>query len=153
MNKIILVADNGMAILFDSQDLRPMGNLAKGVRGLKMMQDVKIIASFAIDESLYKKGELFMISDFGILKYIKFKDIETKLRGGSGVRVVNPTVGSGKIAAACITVSKKEKENMFVIVTEKGVVKKTFVEDINTSKGECVIKLDKEDKVASISII
>jgi DNA gyrase subunit A len=99
---LFLAANQGMAIRFSEEDVRPMGLVAAGVNGMKLEQDGRIVGM----EVLPQKGELFFLTSVGRAKRVAQKDFPTQGRYGKGViawklpdeqELVGMTVGKGTL--------------------------------------------------------
>ena len=101
-NDLFLAANQGMAIRFSEEDVRPMGLVAAGVNGMKLGKGDRIVGL----EVLPQKGELFFLTSGGRAKRVAQEDFPTQGRYGKGViawklpenhELVGMTVGKGTL--------------------------------------------------------
>jgi len=126
----MLVTNNGMSIRFNEEDVRPMGRVAAGVRGIKLKGDDSVISMEVITPEEQKAGrQLMIIMENG---YGKRTDIEEYLaqgRGGMGVKTAQVTAKTGKLVAGYI-VEPKDKRDL-LIVSKGGQVIRTAVTSVS----------------------
>ncbi len=127
---IMLVTNNGMSIRFNENDVRAMGRVAAGVRGIKLKGDDSVISMEVITPEEQKAGrQLMIIMENG---YGKRTDIEEYLaqgRGGMGVKTAQVTAKTGKLVAGYI-VEPKDKRDL-LIVSKGGQVIRTAVTSVS----------------------
>jgi len=77
---VFLGTHKGMAIRFHEADVRPMGRVAAGVRGISLRKEdfVETMAIFSADE----QGEILVVSERGFGKRTQVTDFRVQGRGG-----------------------------------------------------------------------
>ncbi len=122
---ISLVTRKGQSIRFEETDVRPMGRVAAGVRGIKLGQKDEVIGMDVIDTVLADKGalELFVITENGMGKRTNLTEYKTQGRGGSGIRTAKVTDKTGGVVSAYI--SNKDDERDLIMISKNGVVVRT----------------------------
>src|SRR6185295_16160883 len=90
-DEVIISTAQGQAIRFSEKDARPMGRVARGVRGIRLRQGDQVIGMDVVDKDAY----IFVISEFGYGKRTKVDQFTAHKRGGVGIRsaVVNKKTG------------------------------------------------------------
>lgn len=154
-NSEILLADrNGRAIRFPEQKLRTMGRVSAGVRGMKLDDDgsdeVIGLITFESDST----NTVMVISEKGFGKKSRLDDYRVTNRGGKGVKTMNITEKTGKLAGF---VSVND-ENDLVIINKSGITLRFHVDDIRVTgratQGVRIINLDKRnDMIASVCVV
>lgn len=147
---IILGASNGKTIRFSESDVRPMGRISAGIRGIKLMPGERMIGMAIINTD---GDEIMIVTEKGFGKRTNVDDFRVQVRGGKGVKALNITTKNGKMAA--LTTVRGDEDLM--IVTDKGLLIRTHLDQINTvgrdTQGVKVIQLEPDNTVANIAIV
>ncbi len=78
---VFLATAKGMSIRFSEEDVRPMGLVAAGVKGIKLEDDDEVIGV----ELLPQRGEFFFLASNGCGKRVEPDEFPTQGRYGKGV--------------------------------------------------------------------
>ncbi|MFH1766639.1 MAG: DNA gyrase subunit A [Patescibacteria group bacterium] len=154
---IILVTSNAMSIRFSEKDVRQMGRVASGVRGIKMKGGDQVIGMGTLKKEQAKAGRnLMVISENGYGKRTDLREYKIQKRGGSGIRTAKVTAKTGKLVAARIV--KKDSKRDLLAVSQAGQVIRTAVKSISTlgrsTQGVRVMRFKKEgDGVSSVAFV
>ena len=147
---IILGASNGKAIRFSESDIRPMGRISAGVRGI-LVNDPDIVVGMAIVST--DGDEIVIVTDKGYGKRTNVDAFRVQVRGGKGVKALNLTAKNGNLASI-LTVRGDED---LMVVTDKGMIIRTHLDQILTigrdTQGVRIILLNEGQKVANIAIV
>ena len=147
---IILGASNGKAIRFSESDVRPMGRISAGVRGLKL-EDGAIMIGMAIVNT--DGDEIVIITEKGYGKRTNVDAFRVQVRGGKGVKALNMTEKNGNMVA--LTTVRGDED--ILVVTDRGMIIRIHLDQILTigrdTQGVCIIKLNDGHKAASIAIV
>ncbi len=120
---ILVASGEGMAVRFNEDNVRCMGRLARGVRGIRLRDDDKVVGLAIIEEDKY----LLTLTEGGYGKRTSFEDFrEMKNRGGKGVACHKISEKTGKLASIA-TVSESDD---IMIITNEGIIIRTPVEGI-----------------------
>jgi len=151
-DEIILVTKYGQSIRFKEKDIRPMGRQASGIKGMRLKKDDEIVGIEVIDPN-QKDNYLLIITENGYGKRTKLKEYRLQKRGGSGIKTANITSKSGFVVGSKLLVDQKD----LIVVSRKGQVIRTNISSISVlsraTQGVRIMRLDKEDKVASFDCI
>lgn len=156
-DEIITITNQGKAIRFSEEDVRPMGRTAQGVKGVELKEpEAQVIGMEVIREGEVEKGDLqlLVISEQGKGKCTPIEKYKTQNRGGVGVKTMKLNQKTGDLIKARL-VDKSSKDDL-LIVSEKGQVIRTPVSDISTlgrdTQGVRLMSFkEDEDKVVSIT--
>ncbi len=125
-DNILIATRNGMAICFDENDVRPMGRMAVGVRGIRLAENDEVVAA-AVAEA----GKTFLTvteNGFGkrtpIESYMRGDEVQS--RGGKGKRNYHLTDKTGLVAGATVV----EDTDDILLIESSGVIIRTPVESI-----------------------
>jgi DNA gyrase subunit A len=147
---IILGASNGKGIRFSESDIRPMGRISAGVRGI-LVNDPDVVVGMAIVNT--DGDEIVIVTDKGYGKRTNVDAFRVQVRGGKGVKALNLTAKNGNLASI-LTVRGDED---LMVVTDKGMIIRTHLDQILTigrdTQGVRIILLNEGHKVANIAIV
>jgi len=146
-DNVMLASHEGRAIRFSEDDVRPMGRVTHGVRGIKLAEDDYLIGMCVQQEN----ADFLSITENGYGKRTKIEEYRVQTRGGKGVTNYNITEQTGKIAAVRMAVEGED----LLLVTGGGIIMRTKIEEISKlsrkTKGVRVVKLDEGVKVIDIA--
>ena len=118
---ILLITNKGMAIRFNEKSVRPTGRATRGVRGIKLKKEDKVIGMDLINETLSKSSKLLIVMANGIGKVSPVTDFKTQNRSGMGIKCANVNPKTGEVIFAKI-VPETAKE--LLLTSVKGQVVK-----------------------------
>jgi DNA gyrase subunit A len=121
-DEIMLVTKQGQAIRFKEADVRAMGRVAAGVRGIKLKKSDSVVGMDVVLPSLIKKGhlELFTIAENGLGKRTNLTEYKVQGRGGSGIRTMRVTDKTGGVIGAYIASSEEDYD--LIVISKNGIV-------------------------------
>ncbi|MEK9157078.1 MAG: DNA gyrase subunit A, partial [Patescibacteria group bacterium] len=97
-DEIALVTANGMSIRFGEDDVRAMGRVAAGVRGIKLKGEDEVIGMNVITpEDLVEKKQLLIVMEKGYGKRTPIAEYTLQGRGGMGIKTAQVTAKTGKL--------------------------------------------------------
>ena len=143
--EILLASLSGKLIRFHESKVRPMGRTARGVRGMKLQKDMKIISLMVGDTT----KTILCLSENGYGKKSKLEDFTMHNRGGQGVIALKTSDRNGLMVSA----SSVDEEDGIMLISDKGTMIRTSVGQIPTlgrnTQGVRIIKLSNNEKVVS----
>ena len=146
---VFMGTNQGMAIRFDENDVRSMGRVSAGVRGINLRDGdfVKEVATFDQDED----KDILVITDLGYGKRTAISEFRVQHRGGFGLRLIKLTEKNGKVAA----IRQIHEDDEIMLVTEGGMLIRTNAAEIRrigrATLGVRVIRLAEGDRVVSVA--
>jgi len=149
---VVLVTSNGMVIRFDEEQVRPTGRASRGVKGINIKTDDRLVSMDVIDHD-ETNLHLLIITRFGYGKNIKIGEFKCQKRGGIGVKCLKfrKTIKGDSVTAALI--AKKEHEIM--VVSKDGTICRQKIASISVQKRESqgvkIMKLDDKDEVIAMT--
>ncbi|HBP25664.1 MAG TPA: DNA gyrase subunit A [Acholeplasmatales bacterium] len=147
---IILGASNGKGIRFSESDIRPMGRISAGVRGIKVESGEKTVGMAIVNTD---GDEIVIVTEKGYGKRTNVDAFRVQVRGGKGVKALNITEKNGKM----VSLSTVRGDEDLMVVTDKGMVIRTHLDQILTvgrdTQGVCIIKLNEGHSAATIAIV
>ena len=124
-SNIIIATKNGMAIRFDERNVRRMGRVARGVRGIRLREGDYVVGVAVVDET----KKLLTITENGFGKKVGFSEFrEMKNRGGYGVFCHKITEKTGKLAGIAVV----DDDNDIMLITDQGQMIRVHASDIST---------------------
>jgi DNA gyrase subunit A len=152
-NEIMLVTEGGMCIRFNEGDARAMGRASIGVRGIKLKPKDKVVDMEVIRDP--ENTELLVVMENGIGKSTKIPNYRSQARGGTGIKTAKITKKTGNVIGA--KAIEKDQDADLVLISKGGQVIRMQTKEIPSSgrntQGVYLMRLPKEDSVASISLI
>ena len=153
-DEIILVTNKGQSIRFSEKDTRAMGRSASGVIGIKLSSDDNVVSLITIKTKEEEtKKQIFVISEKGFGKRTSLKEYRKQKRGGHGIKTMKITIKTGNLIKSCLI----EEEESLIAVSQKGQILKALLKDIallgRSTQGVRIMRLDKEDKIAGITLL
>ncbi|MFH1631847.1 MAG: DNA gyrase subunit A [bacterium] len=154
---VVLATANGMAIRFNEKDIRSMGRVAAGVRGIKLKGDDSVIGMTMANQADLKKGRyLLVIMENGFGKRTKVTEYKAQNRGGMGIRTAKVTAKTGKLVSARIVKDKDTRD--LLVVSAQGQVIRTAVTSVSVlgraTQGVRVMRFKNEgDTVSSVTLV
>jgi DNA gyrase subunit A len=147
---LIVVTEQGQALRFREEDVRPMGRTAVGVYAIKLDREDRVASASVVDP----EAELLTVTTKGYGKRTPLSEFSVKGRYGKGVRCVGgEPARSGVIAAARVVGPDDE----ITLISAEGQVLRTHVADIpqmgRTARGATLMDLKPGDEVASVAVV
>lgn len=147
---VMLFSDGGKAVRFDENDVRPMGRLARGVRGMSLEEGQGVIAMLvAEDES--QSVLTATVNGFG--KRTPITEYTRHGRGTKGMIAIQTSERNGKVVAATLVHTDDE----IMLITDKGVLVRTRVSEIRemgrATQGVTLIGLDAGSELSGLQRI
>ncbi|KKP36792.1 MAG: gyrase subunit A protein [Candidatus Peregrinibacteria bacterium GW2011_GWA2_33_10] len=152
-DEVILVTKNGKCIRFPENNIRSMGRISMGVRGIKLKNDDQVV-EMEVSENP-EESKLVVVTENGLGKSTELVNYRNQRRGGSGIKTANVTAKTGPIMKAEII--HKDQEGDIIIISRQGQTIRLNLKDIpdrgRSTQGVYLMRMKNNDKIASISII
>jgi DNA gyrase subunit A len=147
---VIISTSAGQAIRFNEKDARPMGRSARGVRGVRLRPNDRVVGMDIVDDG----RKLLVISENGYGKATKVSNFPAHKRGGVGIKAAVVTAKTGPIIAVH-TLDPEASEVLLVSIAGQAI--RVALKDIptlgRTTQGVRIMRLGDGDKVASIGLM
>lgn len=147
---IIISTSAGQAIRFSEKEVRAMGRAARGVRGIRLRAQDKVVGMDIVDE----KRNLLVISEKGYGKQTKVSNFPSHRRGGVGIKAAVVTAKTGSLTTVK---SIDEASSEMIAISAKGQTIRVALNDIpqlgRTTQGVRIMKLADGDMVSSVAIV
>lgn len=151
---VILVSQQGKAIVFKEDEIRPTGRSSIGVKGMELDEGNYIIAADVFGDDEFKK-DILVVGEKGIGKKTQLSNFKGQHRGGKGVKIASIDDKIGHIALAFII---QPEDETLIITSAMGQVVKIPLKSIpsrsRTAKGVILMRFsDKSDRVVSATAV
>ena len=145
---IVLATRRGRTMRFAEKEVRKMGRVSTGVKGISLKNDDEVVSMVVVSPG---GGQLLTLCENGYGKRTNESEYPSKHRGGVGVIDIKTSVRNGS------TVACKEvfEDDEVMIITQKGVLIRTAVNGISTvgrnTQGVRVINIGDGDRVIDMT--
>lgn len=147
-DKVILGSSSGRMVIFDENEIRPMGRTATGVKGINL-EDATCIGMEIGAES----DNILIVTKKGYGKKTFVSEYRMTKRGSKGVKALSITDKNGVMIGHKIV----NKEEDLLIITDSGMIIRTPINQISqlgrVTQGVKVINLKENQFVSTISVI
>ncbi len=146
---VMLISSAGKAMRFDENDVRPMGRTARGVRGIRMADDCRVIALIIPQED----GVILSASENGYGKKTNIAEFPVKGRGGQGVIAQQCSERNGELAGAVQVFAGDD----VMLISDKGTLVRTRTEEISelgrNTQGVTLIRVAEGESLVGLARI
>ncbi|MBT3672018.1 MAG: DNA gyrase subunit A, partial [Porticoccaceae bacterium] len=144
---IMLFSSEGKAVRFAETDVRAMGRVSKGVRGMRLPEDHSVI-SMVIPES---DGFLLIVCENGYGKRTKVDEFPTKGRGGKGMIAIQASERNGPLVGATQLFTGDE----IMLISDQGTMVRTRGDEVSVvgrnTQGVRIIRLKENENLVSLA--
>jgi DNA gyrase subunit A len=148
---IFVVTKEGMSIRFDEADVRPMGRAARGVKGITLGKDDKVIGIEIVTKDSKETVLIQTANGFG--KRTTMDEYRTQSRGGVGIITQKTTDRVGHVVAARLA----KDSDQILLTTNNGQAIRVRASDISVmgrnTQGVKVIDLKESEFVTGLALI
>lgn len=144
---IFLGTRDGLSIRFKEKDIREMGRMAQGVKGIRLSPADWVVGV----EVLSREGTIMTVTENGFGKRTRTEDYREQGRAGKGIITIKTTDRNGPV----VGVLQVTDEDDFMIITDRGKIIRLRVKDISVigrnTQGVRLINLEDQEKVVSVA--
>jgi DNA gyrase subunit A len=146
---IILVTREGMSIRFRESDVRPLGRVSQGVKGITLEDGDYVVAMATSRED----STLLVVTENGFGKRTELEEYKTQIRGGKGILTYRVTEKTGKVAGVKLVYESDE----IMLISSDGTIIRMKVADISilgrATQGVTLMRTSEGNIVVSIARI
>lgn len=150
-NHIVIASNSGRAIHFHESDVRPMGRMAAGVKGISLKDKEFVVGMVCVSNQ--EPSNLLVVSEKGYGKRSDLEDYRITKRGGKGVKTLNVTEKTGQLVAIKDVVDSDD----LMIINKSGIAIRLNVVDLRVmgraTQGVRLIKLNDKDEISAVEKI
>ena len=144
---IILGTEQGKAMRFSEENVRTMGRVTHGVKGIKLKNKDRVVGMVVVDEN----ASMLTVCEKGYGKRTDFSEYPAHHRGGQGVINIKTTDRNGNVVAV---IDARDTDEL-IMITAKGMIIRTPVNTIRAigrnTQGVTLFSVDEGDKVVSVA--
>ncbi|NLH96586.1 MAG: DNA gyrase subunit A [Clostridiaceae bacterium] len=146
---IILVTREGMSIRFRESDVRPLGRVAQGVKGITLEEGDWVVGMATSRED----STLLVVTENGFGKRTELEEYKTQIRGGKGILTYRVTEKTGKVIGVKLVYETDE----IMLISYDGTLIRMKVSDISilgrATQGVTLMRTAEGNTVVSIARI
>ncbi len=144
---VFLGSAMGQSIRFHESDVRPTGRIARGVRGLRLAVQDRIVSM----EVLSHGQTLFTATENGYGKRTSIDEYPLRKRGGKGVITIKTTERNGQVVGSLLV----DNDDDLMLMADSGKLIRMAVSDISVisrnTQGVKLIGMTPGEKVAGVA--
>ena len=146
---IFMGTHQGKMIRFEESDVRTLGRVSRGVRGI-MLKD----GDYVVGMDVMREGsKVLVISENGYGKKTELDEYKVQSRGGQGTTTYKISEETGEISGFGLVTD----EDDVIIITSEGIIIRISAQDINTlkrvTKGVRLMRLGEGVKIVSAASV
>jgi DNA gyrase subunit A len=146
---IFMGTHDGMGIRFPESEVRPMGRVSAGVRGIRLRDGDWVEEVATVDPN--DAGDILVVTDLGYGKRTPVSDFRLQGRSGYGMTLIRLTEKNGSV----VGIRHVHDDDQILLVSEKGMLIRMNVEEISrigrATQGVRLFRLDDEDRVVALA--
>ena len=143
---VMLFSSAGKVIRFPETDVRSMGRVSRGVRGMRIADDEKIIALIIAQE----EGAILTATEHGYGKRTDLAEYRVQGRGGQGIISIQTSDRNGSVVGAVQVCD----DDQIMLITNGGTLVRTPVKDVSlvgrNTQGVRLINLSNDEKLVGV---
>jgi DNA gyrase subunit A len=148
-DEILMVSQQGLSIRYHEKHVRSMGRTAKGVKGMRLKANDKVVGMGLIREG----QEIILVTKKGYGKRTDANEFRGQSRGGKGIIGYKVTDKTGIVKWVKMVTGDEE----FMVITTHGIMIRLAVKQVSrigrATQGVRIIKLDPNDEVANATLV
>ena len=145
---ILLFGSHGKCTRFNETDVRSMGRVSRGVRGIRLPDGAEVISMVVAEE-----GDILTATENGFGKRTALDDYPTYKRGGQGVIAIQASDRNGALVGALQVLDSDE----VMLISNAGTLVRTKADEISrlsrNTQGVTLIRLGKNEKLVALDRI
>ncbi|WP_022835573.1 DNA gyrase subunit A [Salisaeta longa] len=150
-NTVVVGSSGGRAVHFHEDDVRPTGRNTRGVRGITLGDDERMVGMVSVAPDMREALDILAVGANGYGKRTALTEYRTQSRGGKGLITMKTTNRTGPLVALKGVTDDED----LMVITENGIMIRTGVEGISTmgrnTQGVRIINLKSKDAIADIT--
>ena len=148
-NEMLLISQNGMSIRFEERDVRPMGRVAAGVKGIALKRGDSVVGV----EVLATNYSILAVTENGYGKRSSVDEYRLQRRGGKGVIAIKASERNGKIIGAMQVV----EDDGVMLIASSGKIIRINMQNVRVigrnTQGVRLINLEPGEKVVAMDMV
>ncbi len=145
--RLFLSSRDGKVITFEEEQLRSLGRVSRGVRGIRLEGEDEVIGMQAVAEG----AMILTVTEKGFAKRTPLDEYRAQTRGGKGMFGYKLTEKTGKVAG----VSAVEEDDDLLIIASNGVIIRMAANEIpvygRVTQGVRAMRIGEDNSVVTLS--
>ena len=146
---VLLATRQGMAVRFSEKDVRAMGRVSTGVKGIDLRGADEVVEMVVLGD----RGTVLTVSENGYGKRTECSEYPRRRRGGMGVIDIKTSDRNG----AVVSCKQVDDDDEVMVITQQGIMIRVPVQGIScigrNTQGVRVISVDDGDRVIDMTRI
>jgi DNA gyrase subunit A len=142
---IMLASSTGKMVRFHESQVRSMGRVARGVIGMRLPHEARVISLIVADEGL-----VLSATEHGYGKCTRIEEYPCKGRGGQGVISIQTSERNGPVVSALLMGGQEE----MMLITDAGKLVRTRVDEVSVlsrnTQGVRLISLGEGERLVGV---
>ena len=148
-HEVMLFSDAGKVVRFRESNVRPMGRTARGVRGIKLGPDDKVISLIIVKEGM----AVLTATENGYGKRTSLEDYRLTSRGVQGVISIQTNERNGRVIGALMV----DEDDEIMLISDQGTLIRMPVSDVSVvgraTMGVTLVNLNDGETLAGLERI
>jgi DNA gyrase subunit A len=145
---ILLATAKGFSIRFSEKDARPLGRATRGVRGISLRKDDKVVSMETLEP---EGGEVLSVAENAVGKRTPVDQYRLQSRGGKGIINLKVSEKTGEVIGA----KQVKAEDGLMLITQEGKIIRIAVDGVRVSarstQGVKLMDLEGEDRLVAVA--
>jgi DNA gyrase subunit A len=146
---VMLFSSAGKVVRFAEQHVRPMGRGARGVRGIRLGAEQRLISLIVVEPD----STILAATEYGFGKRTAIEDFPRHGRGGQGVIAIQTTERNGDLVGAILV----REEDEVMLISNRGTLVRTPAKHISVvgrnTQGVTLISVGDDEKLVGLERI
>ncbi len=146
-DEVMLITRNGKSIRFKESNVRDMGRLAAGVRGIDLAPEDSVVALELVQDG----GKLLAISENGYGKRTNLNEYRVQTRGGKGILTYQTSEKTGPLSGARVV----HDDDDILLINSESIIIRIRVNEISVSgrstSGVRLMRIENEGRIVSVA--
>ncbi|HEY9060565.1 MAG TPA: DNA gyrase subunit A [Pseudobacteroides sp.] len=146
---IMLATFKGMSIRFNENDVRAVGRVSQGVKGIDLEKDDYVIGMEVCSDNLC----LLVVTENGFGKRSELDEYKVQTRGGKGILTYRVTAKTGNLAGVKLV----DENDDIMLISSDGTIIRMNVSEISilgrATQGVTLMRMNEGDKVVCVARI
>ncbi len=148
---VFMISNRGMSIRFHEEDVRAMGRMAAGVKGITLKKDDYLVGANVLEEDSTRT--ILTVTANGYGKRSSAEDYRIQKRGGKGIIAIKQSDRNGDVIGAQIVDDDYEA----ILIADSGKMIRMPLDTVRiigrTTQGVRLINLEMDEKVVGIDVV
>lgn len=147
--EIMLLSDSGKVVRFHEKQVRAMGRVTQGVRGIKLRANQHVKALIIVND----RGTILTVTENGYGKRTAIEEYRMTSRGGQGVISIQVNQRNGSVIGAV----QIDESDEVMLISDQGTLVRIPVSEISVigrnTQGVRLINLSEQERLISLARI